>query len=255
MPGISFTTPTVYSVTPAFATTARPGSMRMRGTGSPLRSHSSLMPSTTTLPYCSIVDGSSASPYLMPIPPPTSRSRTRRPVCVVHLAHEADHDLDRLAVALEREDLAADVHVQAGEVDARQRARGFDAGHRESVVQAEAELRVLLPGLDVAVRVRPDTRRDADEHGLASRRARDVATRLMRSSSSSESTTMRSTPASTASASLAEASCCCRAPGCATRGLLTRGRWRARRPEAHRIMQPSSWTRRHIARHMNALAA
>src|SRR5690606_14681309 len=82
------------------------------------------------------------------------------------LAHEGDHPLDRRREALEREDLAADVHVQPLEVEARKPDRPLDSAHRETLVHTEAELRVLGAGLDVTVRVGGDAGRDSNEDRL-----------------------------------------------------------------------------------------
>ena len=80
-----------------------------------------------------------------------------------------------LREAVQREDLAADVHVQALEVDARQLDRALDRLHRQSLVQAEAELGVLGAGLMKSCVSASTPGRDADQDRL-----RDAALRRHR---------------------------------------------------------------------------
>ena len=112
---------------------------------------------------------------------------------------EAGDRLDRLAERAELEDLRADVHVQAAQLEAVRAEQALDG--RAGVVQGEAELRVQLPGGDEVVRARLDPGRDADA-GPAGRRPRATSD-SSRSMSSKLSITMCPTPASIALAQLA----------------------------------------------------
>ena len=98
----------------------------------------------------------------MPRPPPTLSSSGSRSTDV---AEVGDH-LDRLHVGLELEDLGADVGVEADQLEV---VRGPHPLHRplgEPVGEAEAELGVELPGLDVVVGGGLDPRGHPDQHPL-----------------------------------------------------------------------------------------
>ena len=68
--------------------------------------------------------------------------------------------------AVGAKDLAADVGVEADEVDGQARSRVDRVGGR-TAGEREPELRVLLAGHDVLVGVRLDARRDPDQHPRA----------------------------------------------------------------------------------------
>ncbi len=82
------------------------------------------------------------------------------------LADQLHQDVDGLAKAIELEDLAADVSVEAHQVQMRRLLRLPDGLQSYSVGEAEAELRIDLPSLDVRMRVRFDARSDAQEDVL-----------------------------------------------------------------------------------------
>ncbi len=74
---------------------------------------------------------------------------------------EVDHHLGGAGEALGREHVRADVAVQADERHGARRAGELDRPHGVAVGEVEAELRVVLAGGDVLVRVGVDARRDA----------------------------------------------------------------------------------------------
>src|SRR4051812_38615477 len=74
---------------------------------------------------------------------------------------------DRKFVGLELEDLRADVGVQADELEMLAVQHALDRPRGEAVLEAEAELRVELPGLHVVVGRRPHAGGHPDQHGLA----------------------------------------------------------------------------------------
>ena len=83
---------------------------------------------------------------------------------------EVGQDLDRARVRLQLEDLGADVRVDADEVQPLRCAHPPHGLRRASVLEPEAELRVELPGLHVAVRRGLDPGSHADQHVLRPRR-------------------------------------------------------------------------------------
>ena len=76
---------------------------------------------------------------------------------------EVGQQLDRLHVGLQLEDLGADVGVHTDQVQVARRLHAPHRLGREPVLEAEAELRVDLAGLDVAVGGRLDSGRDPDQ--------------------------------------------------------------------------------------------
>ena len=81
-------------------------------------------------------------------------------------AGEVGEHLDRLRVGLELEDLGADVGVEADELHPPGGAHPLDRALGEPVGEAEAELRVELPGLHVVMGGRLDSRGEPDQHPL-----------------------------------------------------------------------------------------
>jgi len=93
---------------------------------------------------------------------------------VPQLDQEPQHDLHRLLVSAQAEDLRPDVRVQADEVEPRVFQSGFDRFPRGARLDRETELGVELPGRDVIVRVRLDARRQPQHD----RRPRSVGNHL-----------------------------------------------------------------------------
>ncbi len=79
-------------------------------------------------------------------------------------AHERREHFDGRTKRLDGEHLAADVRVQPDELDGRGCAGPVDGPLRVACREAEPELRVVLPGLHVFVRVGLDAGSDPEEH-------------------------------------------------------------------------------------------
>ena len=170
----------------------------------------------------------------------------------VELAHPRGDDVDGLAEEVGDEDLAADVQVDADQVDRRGRRRPLDRLGQVARRHPEAELRVDLPGLHELVGVGLDPGGGPQQH--LGTRPSAACSRSRRSSSSALSTTMRPTPTSRACASSASLLLL----PCSTRrsaGTPAASATCISPPVATSRCIPSSWTRRAIARHRNALLA
>ena len=79
----------------------------------------------------------------------------------LHTGDELDHDLHGFSERMQREDLRADVAVEAGQAHVRGLERILDALEGEVVEHGEAELAVLAARADVLVRVGLDAGGDA----------------------------------------------------------------------------------------------
>ena len=88
-------------------------------------------------------------------------------VLVADLGQQRDHAVSRQLEAVHVEDVAADVAVQPDQLERGQSEHRADRLSSSAARQREAELLVLLAGLDVLVGVRLDARRHADVDPLA----------------------------------------------------------------------------------------
>ena len=82
------------------------------------------------------------------------------------LAGQLAERADRQRVGLELEDLGADVGVEPDQLELLGGEDALDRLRREAVLEAESELRVQLPGLHVVVGRGLDPRGDPDQHPL-----------------------------------------------------------------------------------------
>ena len=147
-------------------TRARPGSTISRGASRPRVSHSRETAAATVRTSSSTGGSGSASTCRIPKPPPTSIVRgsqsSSRPAAVGELGEQRDREQVRAHVR----ELRADVDVEALDVEPCGE-RGADRLDR--VVLVEPELGAAVAGADRLVRLRLDSRRDADENAADAR--------------------------------------------------------------------------------------
>src|SRR5439155_11002736 len=111
---------------------------------------------------------------------PAARAQLSRlePKLVAELSQQAEHDVHRLLVGPEREDLRPDMRVQPDQVEARVPQRSLYRLAGRARLDGEPELGVELAGRGVVVGVRLDSRGKAEHDRDAATLGHDVAQKI-----------------------------------------------------------------------------
>ncbi len=179
-PSISLRAPTVYSATPARATSDRPGSTNRCGSAQPVLGAAPLERRHDLLGVrldrrrgllAHVLGREAAAGAVL---------AEMQAVLAHHVGSEREHDAVRLVVRRQVEQRRAEVAVQPDEIDAARAAQRLrDGGLGGAGADRKAELGVERAGRRLGVRVRIDAGRQAqDDRLLAAQRARQPVEQL-----------------------------------------------------------------------------